>query len=104
MEPRPSATLDRVSPSWKIFLTDAAEKAYILELQIRDRLMKVYAKHDNEWAKHYAQAALQMPFGHLRELKLTVIKCLVNARAWTNPEGRQIRHELRQLIQKIELR
>lgn len=104
MEPRSSATLDRVSPSWKIFLTDAAEKAYILELQIRDRLMKVYAKHDNEWSKHYAGAALQMPFGHLRELKLTVIKCLVNARDWATSEGRQIRHELRQLIQKIELR
>lgn len=104
MELRQSSPQDRVAPAWRIDVTAAAEKSYLLELKMRDLLVQVYAKQDNAWAKKYAQDGLQMPFGYLRELKLTVIKCMCNLRNWNTGEGRRIRYELRELLGKIELR
>lgn len=104
MQPRPSSKLDHVAHDWRPFLSDAAEKTYIFELHVRNKLMEVYAKTDNEWAKKYAQEAMTMPFGHLRELKLTAIRCMCNLRNWTTLEGRKLRYELRQLLEKINLR
>ena len=104
MNPRPSSKLDHVAGDWRPFISDQAEKTYILELQVRNKLMSVYAKTDNKWAKKYAQEALTMPFGYLRELKLTVIRCMCNLRNWSTTEGKQLRYELRQLLEKINLR
>ena len=104
MNPRPSSKLDHVAQHWRPLISDQAEKTYILELHDRNKLMALKAKTDKPWAKQNAQEALTMPFGYLRELKLTAIRCMVNLRNWSTTEGKQLRYELRQLLEKINLR